>query len=123
MDATGWTLLADACADRRAYRKWTGAHWRIVSLVELEVPPGEPRAVEAAEYDLAEVTRSLKYGVGVVDGLVRRCASVEGNTLTRDRRLGAHRAERDDHTERAASPEDRRALNDRINWLCRCVWC
>ena len=21
------------------YRKWTGAHWRLVSLVELEVPP------------------------------------------------------------------------------------
>ncbi|MEV4261751.1 hypothetical protein [Kribbella sp. NPDC049584] len=82
------TLLMDACADKRAYKKWTGAHWRIVSLVELEVPPGEPRAVEAAEYDLAEVMRSLKYGVLVVDGLVRRCGSVEGNTLAACSRLG-----------------------------------
>lgn len=82
------TLLTGACADRRAYRKWTGAHWRIVSLVELEVPPGEPRAVEAAEYDLAEVLRSLEHGVGVVDGLVRRCGSVEGNTLGACSRLG-----------------------------------
>src|SRR3954454_19431110 len=82
------TLLTDACADKRAYKKWTGAHWRIVSLVELEVPPGEPRAVEAAEYDLAEVMRSLKYGVRVVDGLVRRCDSAEGNTLPACSRLG-----------------------------------
>jgi hypothetical protein len=82
------TLLTDACADKRAYKKWTGAHWRIVSLVELEVPPGEPRAVEAAEYDLAEVMRSLTYGVRVVDGLVRRCGSVEGNTLAACSRLG-----------------------------------
>ncbi|TCC65837.1 hypothetical protein E0H73_02590 [Kribbella pittospori] len=81
-------LLTGACADKRAYRKYTGAHWRIVSLVELEVPAGEPRAVEAAEYDLAEVTRSLEYGVSVVDGLVRRCGSVEGNTLGACARLG-----------------------------------
>jgi hypothetical protein len=25
------------------YRKWTGAHWRLVSLAELAIPPGEPR--------------------------------------------------------------------------------
>jgi hypothetical protein len=30
------------------YRKWTGAHWRLVSLVELGIPAGEPRAVRAA---------------------------------------------------------------------------
>src|SRR6266545_4337334 len=30
------------------YSKWTGAHWRLVSLVELAVPAGEPRAVAAA---------------------------------------------------------------------------
>ncbi|WP_433167706.1 hypothetical protein [Kribbella sp. CA-247076] len=82
------SLLTGACADKRAYRKWTGAHWRIVALVELEVPTGEPRAVEAAEYDLDEVMRSLKYGVSVVDGLVRRCASIEGNTLAACSRLG-----------------------------------
>jgi hypothetical protein len=32
----------------RPYRKWTGAHWRLVSLVELAIPPREPRAVAAA---------------------------------------------------------------------------
>ena len=81
-------LLNDACADKRAYKKWTGAHWRIVSLAELEVPAGEPRAVAAAEYDLAEVLRSLRYGVSVVDGLVRRCGSIEGNTLGACSRFG-----------------------------------
>ncbi len=30
------------------YRKWTGAHWRLVSVVELGTPAGEPRAVRAA---------------------------------------------------------------------------
>ena len=35
------------------YRKWTGAHWRLVSLVELGIPAGEPRAVRAAGTVLA----------------------------------------------------------------------
>ena len=30
------------------YRKWTGARWRLVSLVELGIPAGEPRALRAA---------------------------------------------------------------------------
>src|SRR6266516_1238393 len=35
------------------YRKWTGAFWRLVSLVELAIPPGHPQAVAAAEQVLA----------------------------------------------------------------------
>ncbi len=31
------------------YQKWSGAHWRLVSLVELGVPAGEPRCVAATE--------------------------------------------------------------------------
>jgi hypothetical protein len=31
------------------YRKWYGAHWRLVSLVELAVPATEPRALAALE--------------------------------------------------------------------------
>src|SRR5437879_6529318 len=37
----------------RPYRKWTGAHWRLVSLAELAIPPGEPRAAAAAGHVLA----------------------------------------------------------------------
>ena len=35
------------------YRKWTGAHWRLVSLAELGVPAREPRTVAAADQVLA----------------------------------------------------------------------
>ena len=31
------------------YKKWTGAHWRLVSLVELGVPTGHAPAIAAAE--------------------------------------------------------------------------
>ena len=41
------TLLAGQQSDGgfggHPYQKWTGAHWRLVSLVELEIPAGEPR--------------------------------------------------------------------------------
>ena len=30
------------------YRKWTGAHWRLVSLVELGAPPDDPRLAATA---------------------------------------------------------------------------
>ncbi|HET8653362.1 MAG TPA: hypothetical protein VFM13_12425 [Gaiellaceae bacterium] len=71
------------------YKKWTGAHWRLVSLVELAAPPGEPRLLAAAERVLAWLDgpgrrRNLK----TIDGLVRRCASQEGNALAACSRLG-----------------------------------
>jgi len=69
------------------YRKWTGAHWRLVSLVELGVPRGEPRAVAAADTVLAALTSSRRR-IPVVGGLVRSCASVEGNALAVASRLG-----------------------------------
>ena len=39
------------------YRKWTGAHWRLVSLAELAISPREPRAVAAAGHVLAWLAR------------------------------------------------------------------
>jgi hypothetical protein len=64
------------------YKKWSGAHWRLVSLVELAVPPGEPRAVVAAGTVLDWLTgKGHRRGLKVVDGLARRCASMEGNAL------------------------------------------
>jgi hypothetical protein len=69
------------------YRKWTGAHWRLVSLVELAVPAGEPRAVAAATTVLDWVA-SKRRRVHVVNGLARRCASMEGNALAVCSRLG-----------------------------------
>lgn len=71
------------------YRKWTGAHWRLVSLVELEVPPGEPRAVAALERELRWLTGSAHRATVVrVEKLPRRDASMEGNALAVTCRLG-----------------------------------
>lgn len=68
------------------YSKWTGAHWRLVSLVELEIPPLEPRALAAAETVLAALGRMRP--VPVVDGLARSHASIYGNALAVCSRLG-----------------------------------
>jgi hypothetical protein len=68
------------------YRKWTGAHWRLVSLVELAVPALEPRAVAAADSVLGALGRMRP--VPVVDGLPRSHASVQGNALAACSRLG-----------------------------------
>ena len=71
------------------YGKWGGAHWRLVSLVELGVPAGEPRCLAAAETALAWLTgKSHRAAVTAIDGLVRRCASQEGNALAVCCRLG-----------------------------------
>jgi len=72
-----------------AYGKWGGAHWRLVSLVELGVPPAEPRCLAAAETVLAWLTGTgHRSGIRTIDGLVRRCASQEGNALAVCCRLG-----------------------------------
>ena len=71
------------------YRKWAGAHWRLVSLVEMGIPAGEPRACLAAEQVLGWLARPERLRqVPVVDGLARRCASQEGNALAVCCRLG-----------------------------------
>jgi hypothetical protein len=71
------------------YKKWTGAHWRLVSLVELCVPPGHPPAVAAAETVLRWLTGDgHRRGIQTIDGLTRRCASQEGNALAVCSRLG-----------------------------------
>ena len=71
------------------YQKWTGAHWRLVSLVELGVPAGEPRVRAAADQVLAWLTgRSHRERIQRIDGRTRRCASQEGNALAVCSRLG-----------------------------------
>jgi hypothetical protein len=71
------------------YQKWTGAHWRLVSLVELGIPADEPRAHRAADQVLRWLTGdSHRRQIKRIDGLVRRCASQEGNALAVCSRLG-----------------------------------
>ncbi len=71
------------------YGKWTGAHWRLVSLVELGMSGGDPRLRRAAETVLAWLDGSLERGeMTVLRGRVRRCASIYGNALGVASRLG-----------------------------------
>jgi hypothetical protein len=71
------------------YGKWGGAHWRLVSLVELGIPPGEPRALLAAEQVLAWLTGDgHRKRIPTIAGRIRRCASQEGNALAVCARLG-----------------------------------
>jgi hypothetical protein len=72
-----------------AYAKWGGAHWRLVSLVELAVPPEEPRALRAVEPVLDWLTGDgHRRRIPTINGLVRRCGSQEGNALAVCCRLG-----------------------------------
>jgi hypothetical protein len=71
------------------YTKFGGAHWRLVSLVELAVPPGEPRALAALETVLTWLTSPGRAkSLTLINGLFRRCASMEGNALAVTSRLG-----------------------------------
>jgi hypothetical protein len=71
------------------YSKWHGAHWRLVSLVELGIPAGEPRAVAAYETVLRWLAApGHRQSVPLIEGRYRRCASQEGNALAVGVRLG-----------------------------------
>ncbi|MBI5869093.1 MAG: hypothetical protein HZB43_12545 [candidate division Zixibacteria bacterium] len=87
------TLLAGQLPDggfgRRPYQKWHGAHWRLVSLVELGVPKGFPPAIAAAETVLAWIESEDHYPVPYkVAGRWRCHASIPGNALAVCTRLG-----------------------------------
>jgi len=86
------TLLAgqgkDGSFGGHPYQKWAGAHWRLVSLVELAIPP-ENRAGEATDQILRWLTgKAHLANIPKVNGLYRRCASQEGNALAVCSRLG-----------------------------------
>jgi hypothetical protein len=85
--------LADGGFGGHPYRKWTGAHWRLVSLVELEIPAGEPRAMAATETVLSWLANP-NHRVPTVDGLPRAHASLEGNAVAVCCRLGLATDER-----------------------------
>ena len=69
------------------YSKWTGAHWRLVSLVELQVPALEPGAIAAVGTVLEALTPSRRRPA-MRKGLPLRHASVWGNALAAASRLG-----------------------------------
>jgi hypothetical protein len=64
--------------DDNPYRKWTGAHWRLVALAELGVT--DPRAADRL-LDWIVGAERYRTGPQVVDGLARVHASIDGNVL------------------------------------------
>jgi hypothetical protein len=71
------------------YQKWTGAHWRLVSLVELGIPAGFRPAVKATDLVLKWLLGEAHLrNVPKINGRYRRCASQEGNALAVCSRLG-----------------------------------
>jgi hypothetical protein len=77
--------------ESQPYRKWTGAHWRLVSLTELGVPAGEPRAMAALDRVLDWLTarNRLARARRLPGGQPLSDASIEGNALAVACRLGA----------------------------------
>ncbi len=67
---------------RHPYGKWTGGHWRLVSLMDLGVPAGLDGARAAIEPVFRWLLgRGHLSNMPVIAGLVRRCASIEGNAV------------------------------------------
>lgn len=76
---------------RDPYAKWAGAHWRLVSLVELGVPPGTPAAMAMCDVVLSHWTRRPRLArLEVSVPRPRLHASQEGNAVAAACRLGMH---------------------------------
>ena len=76
------------------YSKWKGAHWRLVSLIELGVPRTSLEANRAADHVLGWIASPRWQEPSVIAGRERRHASMEGNALAVCSRLGKHRDKR-----------------------------
>ena len=88
------------------YQKWTGAHWRLVSLVELGISRGHLPSVRATDLVLKWLLGEAHvHNVPQINGLYRRCASQEGNALAVCSRLGL-----------AKDPRVRRLAESLIEW-------
>ena len=75
------TLLSGQRADGgfgvHPYQKWTGAHWRLVSIVELGIPSGFRPAVKATDLVLKWLLGEAHLrNVPQISGRYRRCGWV-----------------------------------------------
>src|SRR2546430_13635318 len=68
------------------YSRWMGAHWRLISLVELGIPRASPAARAAMNTVLDWIAAPSE--PLVIKGKERRHASMEGNALAVCCRLG-----------------------------------
>jgi hypothetical protein len=64
------------------YRKWTGSHWRLVSLVNLGISPDNEYAIKAARLSVDWLySAGIKRAFKPVNGRTRMHASVYGNAV------------------------------------------
>ena len=107
VDADGPWMSALLDYDRtiHPYRKWTGVHWRLASVVELGASADNARVREMVDRVLTWQTGTAYRKVLVVDGLPRRHASMEGNALSAVCRLGL-----------AADPRARLIAGSLVEW-------
>jgi hypothetical protein len=71
------------------YQKWTGSHWVLSLLADLDYPVGDDSLIPMREqvYDWL-FSDSHKNSIQVINGLTRRCASQEGNAVYYLTKLG-----------------------------------
>lgn len=80
------TLLSERDRDGQIpwhpYTKWTGAHWILASLADLEYPEGDLQLFPLRDqvYKWLYSDRHLK-SIKSIEGKVRHCASQEGNAV------------------------------------------
>ncbi len=88
------------------YQKWTGAYWRLVSLIELRIPERFQLAVRATDLVLKWLLGEAHLrNVPKINGRYRRCASQEGNALAVCSRLGL-----------TDDPDVRRLAKSLVDW-------
>jgi hypothetical protein len=112
---TGGTIVSSLLSGQQAdgsfgvhpYRKWTGAHWRLVSLVDLGITGADAPSLLPAARTVLDWLHSDQHRsqIKTIDGLTRRCASQEGNALYVCSRLGM-----------AADPRVTQLAHDLITW-------
>jgi hypothetical protein len=91
--------------DAHPYQKFWGTHWRLVSLADLEVA-GVGALSRGVEQELTWLTSSEhRSRIRSVVGLVRRCASQEGNAVYACSQLGF-----------AADPRVRLLVDSLLEW-------
>jgi hypothetical protein len=79
-------------SDLHPYQKWQGAHWRLVSLVDLGVPGDDPELADAYDAVLGWLGPGHVARIQIIKGLARPCGSQEGNALA----VGVHLGFADD---------------------------
>ena len=75
--------------DRHPYKKWQGAHWVLSTLAELGYPGHDPGLIPLREQVLNWLFSSQhQKNIQLIDGRIRRCASMEGNAALSLMKLG-----------------------------------